>query len=216
MVQPIHGMADTMPHTQEPMTMNNYPNATDAEWNEAYRIIRGSALANGIGNADAEDMAQEATRTIMTRRFRIAPENPVHAARVLVRGAKRFGFWSIMPNPSKPQRQRELDSLRPVREAGYDPSPAQIAETAERHGIPLEVAMARAGYGPQELAEPTSAVSGSGIGYTPPQEGCPGLHLATDPNPSSRTAAALAAANDARRVAGLPPLDPDAALVRLA
>ena len=184
----------------------NFENATAAEWNDAHRIIRGAAVAHGIPFADAEDMAQEAARTILTRRFRIMPENPVHAARVLVRGAKRFGFWSLMPNPSKPQRMREVDNLRPVREGGYDPSPAQIAETAERHGITLAVAMARAGYGPQELAEPISAVSGSGIGYTPPREGCPGLHLATDPNPASRAAAALAAANDARRVAGLPPL----------
>jgi hypothetical protein len=181
----------------------NFPNATPAEWNEAHRIIRGAAIAHGIDHADAEDMAQEATLSIMGRKYRQTPQNPTHAARIAVRQAKRFGFYALLPRSQRSQRDR--DQLRPMREGAYTPGPDEVASLAERHGIRLDVAMARAGYGPQELAEPISAVSGSGIGYTAPREGCPGLH-ATDPNPASRIAAALDVANDARRVAGLPPL----------
>jgi len=181
----------------------NFPTATDQEWNDAHRIIRGAAVAHGINHADAEDMAQETTYRMLRRRYAKPPEGPVHAARIAVRQAKRFGFYSLLPRSTVSQAKRDqarpAESYRP-----HSPDPAQLAQLAERQGIPLSVALERVGVGLFAMTEPDQGVYGSGIRWQPPREGCPGLH-GTDPNPASRAAAALAAANDLRRVAGLPP-----------
>ena len=61
-------------------TTNNFPNATDAEWTQAHRILAIAARKAGYDHSTADDLAAEAVLRIVSRPWREMPESVRHAA----------------------------------------------------------------------------------------------------------------------------------------
>lgn len=203
----------------------NFPNATAEEYATARRGIVGFCLRQGWQIADAEDAAQDVLIQCMTRQYRrVCPATLPMAVRWRLSHARRYGVHTLRTGDSTARARHAAAVKRggpmPPRDiAPAYANPATVAEQAEgmsfarrrlaeRLGItPASLARQACGFGPldDDDAAKVSPVTDSGPGYTPPAAGCRGLHD-TDPNPASRRQAALAAANDARRVAGLPPV----------
>lgn len=151
----------------------------------------------------------------------------------LINQGKRYGVHRMAPGGSTRRRRKrigleqpqpEADPVAVVARAPASANPATMAEAGEALAermprfaqraraegkTPATLALIAAGFGPlddEDAAKASPSVPQCGPGYTPPHQGCPGLHTDTDPNPASREAATLAAANEWRRVAGLPPI----------
>lgn len=183
----------------------NFPNATAAEWTAAISVIAAGARRAGYCAADADDMAQNAMLAIMRRKFaRGMPTGPEHAARILRRQAQRLGW--IMFSPAADNARRRTQARKAEGEAhtiavaigrSITPSPASMAEQAERLAVPVYRVHEANGIGPGALAEPghTPSVYGSGPATPTPVAGVRLSRLETDPN-SERTLAATHPANN--------------------
>lgn len=174
----------------------NFQNATAAEWAAAHRMLAGAARASGYEHHTAEDLAAEAVLRILTVRWTTPPESVRHAAVILRNAARRRG-WAMFDRTAaaaaeRRRRDEKADAEgrprppRPVmdRSGSITPSPADMAEHAEHHGIPVYRVHEAHGIGPGALAEPgqTPSVYGSGPATPPPVTGCRWVHIETDPN----------------------------------
>jgi len=169
----------------------NFPNATPDEWSDAHRMITASARRDGYDHvtmasaSTAEDVASEVILRIMSIRWKTQPESVKHAALILRKAARKHG-WAMFDPEAKRARDRKQDMVRPVMDRGnmHSPSPADMAEQAERFRVPVDRVHAANGIGPGALAEPGHAPSvyGSGPATPPPVAGVRGLHLYVDPN----------------------------------
>jgi len=171
----------------------NFPNATAEDWARARGIIFAGARRAGYDAAAADDMAQNAMLAIMGRNYRHGmPEGPVHAACILRRQARRLGWHTL--NPQTANERRRSQDRRQDREAhvvavaigrSVTPSPASMAEHAERLRVPVYRVHEANGIGPGALAEPghTPSVYGSGPATPTPVAGSRLSRLETDPNP---------------------------------
>jgi hypothetical protein len=188
-------------------------NASPADWTAFSASITRTAERSGMTRADAEDIAQDIALRIVEGRFAQKAETLRQAFGLARAIARRAGTWAALGNQTGRDRDRKRRSQDgryqfPVRdESAAFPSPDRMAAAAEAKGFPVARVHEAYGIGPTALAEPgtTPSVCGSGPGWTMP-EPIPADRYPTDPNPVGRIVAALAVANDARRVAGLPPV----------
>lgn len=188
-------------------------NASPADWTRFTQTVTRAAERSGMTRADAEDIAQDIAARIVEGRLAQQAENLGQAYAMARAIARRAGTWLALGNQTNRDRRRAKRGQDgrykiPVRDASAAfPSPADMAAQAETRYIPVDRVHAAYGIGPSALHEPgtTPSVCGSGPGWTMP-EPIPADRYPTDPNPLSRIVAALAVANDARRVAGLPPV----------
>lgn len=188
-------------------------NASPADWLRFAQTVTRAAERSGMTRADAEDIAQDLSLRIVEGRFAQNAESLGGAFAMARAIARRAGTWAALGRQTQTDARRAKKSKDgryqvAVRDASTAfPSPADMAAQAESRYIPVDRVHAAYGIGPTALAEPgtTPSVCGSGPGWTMP-EPIPADRYPTDPNPLSRIVAALAVANDARRVAGLPPV----------
>jgi hypothetical protein len=166
-----------------------FENATAADWTRARDIIYRTALRDTGDAARADDLAQQAMMTIITRRWKAPPESPTHAAFILRKQARRMGWHTL--DPSAANALRRKSGPAPVIDRGTMPPPDAMAMAAERHGIPVDRVHAAHGIGPGALAEPghTPSVYGSGPATPTPVAGARFARLATDPNLDATLAA---------------------------
>ncbi len=164
-----------------------FATATAADWSRARDILYRTALRDTGDASRADDLAQQGMVTILARRWKAPPESPAHAAFILRKQARRLGWHTLDPAAARALRRKD-GRPKPVIDRGHSPSPATMAEQAERLGVPVDRVHAANGIGPGALAEPGHAPSvfGSGPATPPPVAGLRGLHLFTDPN-ASRT-----------------------------
>jgi hypothetical protein len=209
----------------------NYPAATAEEWNTAGRIVRSHLVRSGYDLERAEEIAQAWQVEELTRNRRtVCPINPRVAAVWAVKMARRRGPGALTragktafqrthrTGLADPQPMGDAIPVVDARRASLDPAtlaeagealaarcPAFARRAREEGTTPAALALRAAGWQLDDEDEARRGlIAAEGAGYAPPEQGCPGLH-GTDPNPASREAARLAAVNDARRVAGLPP-----------
>jgi hypothetical protein len=189
-------------------------NASPEDWTAFTDSITRTAERSGMTRADAEDIAQDLALKIVEGRFAKNAENLRQAFGLARAIARRAGSWAALGDQTNRDRHRHNQARRMegfqfhVRdESAAFPSPDRMAAAAEAKGFPVSRVHETYGIGPTALAEPgtTPSVCGSGPGWTMP-EPIPADRYPTDPNPVGRIVAALAVANDARRVAGLPPV----------
>jgi hypothetical protein len=188
-------------------------NATNADWQTFTDSITRTAERSGMTRADAEDIAQDIATQIVAGRFAKKAENLRQAFGIARAIARRSGSWAALGAQTNRDRhrynqarRREGFQFQATTEREY-PCPARMAAAAEAKCFPVARIHEVYGIGQTALAEPgtTPSVCGSGPGWTMP-EPIPADRYPTDPNPVGRIVAALAVANDARRVAGLPPV----------
>lgn len=203
--------------------MNNFPTATDADWNAERARLERFARRHGLTDDQAEELAQAALVALLTAEWRQqCPASLTVAVGWRINTAKRFSVWALSPSDRRQARPSVPAPVREIAAAWTDP--ARMAEAGEelaaRHPrlaarlrqegtTPAAAALRAAGWlqiDQDDAARVSPSVPTSGPGYTPPLQGCPGLATATDPNPASRERARLRCVNDWRRVAGLPPL----------
>ncbi len=181
----------------------NFPNATPADWNYARGILAKAARAAGYDHSTADDLASEAVLRILTIRWTTQPESVRHAALIMRSAARRRG-WAMFDRTSaaaaerrrrdeKADREGRPRPPRPIRDrsGSITPSPADMAEQAERCRVPVYRVHEAHGIGPGALAEPghTPSVYGSGPATPSPVAGSRLSRLETDPN-AERTLAA--------------------------
>jgi hypothetical protein len=172
-----------------------------ADWTLARGIIASQAVRAGIDHARADDMAQTAMLAILkrTKPYRVPVEGPAHAARIMARFAQRQG-WHTLDHAARASRQRASRGLQAEADAhvvnvalgrSTTPSPADMADDADRLGVPVDRIHAAHGIGPGALAEPghTPSVYGSGPATPTPVAGARFARLATDPNMDATLAA---------------------------
>ena len=214
-----------------PPPVLNYPAATEEHWLAAGRMIRSHLLRAGYSADRAEEVAQAwAVEELTRNRRRACPANPRIAAAWAVKRARRHGPAGLTKvthtaqrrisrtGQAEPQPVADPVAVVDARRASLDPAriaaageslaercPRLVRIAADQGTTPAGLALQAAGWRLDDDDEGRLAVvTSAGPGYTPPAAGCRGLHD-TDPNPDSREAARMAAVNDARRVAGLPP-----------
>lgn len=189
-------------------------NASPADWTRFTQAITRAAERSGLTHADSQDIAQDIAARIVEGRFAKQAESLRQAFGLARTIARRAGTWLALTAAGDRERKRHAKAkqqpgwLAPaVTDRSTFPSPADMAAAAEAKCFPVDRIHAAYGIGPTALQEPgtTPSVCGSGPGWTMP-EPIPADRYPTDPNPISRIVAALAVANDARRVAGLPPV----------
>lgn len=168
-----------------------FTNATPADWTRARGILFNGARRAGVDPATADDMAQNGMMAMLRRKWKTPPEGPVHAARILRKQAQRLGWWTLLPDAVNAARRKataaaEAQTVAVAQGRSVTPSPATMAEDAERLGVPVERVHAAHGIGPGALAEPgmTPSVVGErpAFAYPAPR---PWLRLQTDPNPAA-------------------------------
>lgn len=187
----------------------NFPNATADDWNHARGILAKAARAAGYDHSTAEDLAQEAVFRILTIRWATQPESVGHAALIMRSAARRRG-WAMFDRTSaaaaeRRRRDEQADREgrprppRPIRDrsGSITPSPADMAEHAERLNVPVYRVHEANGIGPGALAEPghTPSVYGSGPATPTPVTGSRLSRLETDPNHERTLAATHPASN---------------------
>jgi hypothetical protein len=188
-------------------------NASPEDWTAFTDSITNAAHRGGLTRADAEDVAQDIALRIVEGRFAKNAENLRQAFGTARRIARKAGTWAVLGGQARRDRDRYNRARKaegfqfPTTDDPTYPSPARMAAAAEAKCFPVARIHEAYGIGPTALAEPgtTPSVCGSGPGWTMP-EPIPADRYPTDPNPIGRIVAALAVANDARRVAGLPPI----------
>lgn len=186
------------------MNTTNFPTATAAEWSHARGVIYHAALRSGIAAAQADDYAQQGMLVILRRRFRTPVEGPVHAARIIAKGCRRLG-WAMLSPQSNAARMRNADrqaaGMEGVKVAAISrsvtPSPAAMAEQAERLRVSVDRVHEAYGVGGYAMAEPntTPSVYAAGPATLPPVEGSRLWKLETDPNAERTLEATHPAAN---------------------
>lgn len=185
-------------------TVANFPNATPAEWKHARGVVYYAALRSGIDANEADDLAQQAMLVILRRRFRTPVEGPVHAARIIAKGARRLGWHTLQPSRANSLRRSATRAEEGMQQVignaiarSVTPSPADMAEQAERRGVSVHRVHEAYGVGGYALAEPntTPSVYAAGPATLPPVEGSRLWKLETDPNPERTLAATHPAAN---------------------
>lgn len=188
--------------------------ATPADWQKLTADLTRAAERSGLCGSDSDDIAQEIVASHWEGRF---AKDAATTGEIFGRAravARRAGTWLALTQTGDRDRKRgwrarqnpETFRFHVVDDRPF-PSPATMAAAAEAKGFPVARIHEAYGIGPTALAEPntTPSVCGSGPGWTMP-EPIPADRYPTDPNPISRIVSALAVANDARRVAGLPPV----------
>jgi hypothetical protein len=178
-----------------------FADAPAAEWTRARGIVASQAIKAGIDHARAEDMAQNAMLAILkrTKPYRMPVDGPSHAAWLLVRFAQRQGWLSLDPAANS-RNKRTTQGLQAEADAhvvnvalgrSTTPSPADMADDADRLGVPVDRIHAANGIGPGALAEPghSPSVYGSGPATPTPVTGARFARLATDPNMDATLAA---------------------------
>lgn len=190
----------------------NFPNATPAELEQARRIILRAVNRTGLPGQDgltmhcadaADEVAQSAMLHILTKVYRTQPESIRHAACMVAKAGRLYGWHRYTPGANA-ARQRAQKGNRSTDAAqahtiavaigrSVTPSPADMAEHAERLRVPVYRIHEANGIGPGALAEPghTPSVYGSGPATPAPVTGCRGVHLETDPNPDATVAAQM-------------------------
>jgi hypothetical protein len=178
-----------------------FADAPATEWTRARGIIASQARKAGIDHARADDMAQHAMLSILkrTKPYRVPVEGPAHAAWIMVRFAQRQG-WHTLDHAAMASRKRARHGIQADADAhvvsvaqgrSITPSPADMADDADRLGVPVDRIHAAHGIGPGALSEPghTPSVYGSGPATPAPVTGCRFAMLATDPNMDATLAA---------------------------
>jgi hypothetical protein len=178
-----------------------FADAPTADWSRARGIVASQAIRAGIDHARADDMAQTAMLNIIkrTKPYRAPVEGPAHAAWIMVRFAQRQGWIVLDPDANRAnyrqtkgvQADADAHVVNVAQGRSITPSPAIMADDAERLGIPVDRIHAAHGIGPGALSEPghTPSVYGSGPATPTPVTGCRFARLATDPNMDATLAA---------------------------
>jgi hypothetical protein len=178
-----------------------FADAPATEWTRARGIIASQAVKAGIDHARAEDMAQHAMLSILkrTKPYRKQVDGPAHAAWGMVGLAKRRGWIVLDPDANRAnyrqtkgvQADADAHVVNVAQGRSITPSPAAMAEDADRLGVPVDRIHAAHGIGPGALSEPghTPSVYGSGPATPTPVTGCRFARLATDPNMDATLAA---------------------------
>lgn len=126
------------------MSQTNFPNATDAEWTTARRIIYRAAVRAGYEPNTAEDMAQNGMKRILTSPYESQrPETLRQAAGWLVGSCRRWGWQSLMAPSDRPRGRFPDETARAVtfqtmavyRRRSGNLSPLAAAALAELHRI---------------------------------------------------------------------------------
>jgi hypothetical protein len=175
---------------------------TESQADESRTRVFRFCLAHGMTHADADDAAQATVLKALTREWKTLPNDLSHGVNRILRQARMYGAWSLLPGNTSRRRREGLETP-PVRDTAPPyADPAVAAEMADRYAGPdRKKAAARAGVSPavftlhamgwgpldDEDAAKATSTNGSGPGYTPPARGCPGMATASDPNPQ-RTA----------------------------
>lgn len=193
-----------------------FTTATEADWTEARRITYAACIREGHSAADADDMAQVCILRAVKAAERRTFDRPQQAVRGYIKFLRPRGLlWRLLPREST--RHKEGSPL-PVSDRGSRSlDPAFLAARAEamqervadlgaggRAYAPVALSRVQeaAGVGPLAMHEAGSTpyIHGTGPCYTPPANGCRGLH-STDPRPAAATAPAMAGNVEAYRAA---------------
>jgi hypothetical protein len=188
----------------------NFPNATATDWQIARaRLIR-FLVAHDLDRDRAEEVAQQHLTELLTKEYaKACPASLPRAISWSIARARRYGIGVLTKAGERTRYRRRagLEEAQPLavmpgaldRAPGWT-DPAAMAEAGEglaarmprlvaharREGTtPATLALRAAGWGwPQEAATVPS-VTDLGPGYTPPAQGCRGLHRDTDPRPAA-------------------------------
>lgn len=181
----------------------NFPSATPAELEQARRIILRAVNRTGLPGQDgltmhcadaADEVAQAAMLHILTKAYRTQPESIRHAACMVAKAGRLYGWHRYTPGANAARRRAQKgDHSTNAAKAhavtvaigrSVTPSPAEMAEQAERLRVPVYRVHESNGIGPGALAEPghTPSVYGSGPATPTPVAGARLSRLETDPN----------------------------------
>ena len=181
----------------------NFPNATPAELEQARRIILRAVNRTGLPGQDgltmhcadaADEVAQSAMLHILTKAYRTQPESIRHAACMVAKAGRLYGWHRYTPGANAARRRAQKGDISTDAAKAHTvavaigrsvtPSPAEMAEQAERLMVPVYRVHESNGIGPGALAEPghTPSVYGSGPATPPPVTGARLSRLETDPN----------------------------------
>lgn len=194
----------------------NFPAATPADWEHARRRFERFARAHDVDHHQAEELAQSALVDLLTRTYRDrCPASLAVAVGWRLHTARKYGVWTLAPGNTNRRRRQGMEPapVRDVAPAWTDPARMaeageslaarmpRLAARARKHGTtPAGLALQATGWGQEQEPGTVPSVTDCGPGYTPPQQGCPGLHTDTDPNPASRERAWLECVAAAERV----------------
>lgn len=215
--------------TQQTQKQLNFPAATEAQWDKAWKIVHRAAVRAGYDPSTADDMAQNAIRKAMTTQHRNrCPASPAIAASWMVKRCRRYGWRDLMdteqarqlrPEWSEHERAAHVQAMATYRQRSGSLTPDEIVARAEEWGPATRAAavrmagadglvdavLASQGIGPTAAVHEhghTPSIYGVGQHQRPPLRGCPGLHTACDPVPGSHARAAEECARHAAELRG--------------
>lgn len=175
----------------------NFTDAPANDWQTAHNMIAAAARQAGYDHSRADDIAAVACGKILTSTWKHGtPESVIHAAAIMRARGRRYGWIRFDTLGMQDCRRSKIEPQPPV-DRGHTPSPADMAEKAERYGIPVYRVHEANGIGPGALAEPghSPSVYGSAPATPSPTAGVRLSRLETDPNPERTLQATHPAAN---------------------